>query len=286
MNGIYIAAFLTTVFAALGFGWVIARLRQPASAYLLWLTALIALPLQPLVFYLVRLPLDRWLSGQLGSASTAYQWLTSLYAPLTEEPAKLAVLLVPAIFRDIRPANFARYALTIGVAFAIGEMWLVAERIARDSTLAALPFYYFAPYAGERLMTCVGHSALVALALSQLRGRFLLGFAGAATAHWAANLPLLLMARNTGGLGRAAWSIIVQCWLVAVLVGAVAVLSYFLTGRVSPARFIFGRRRCPECAVEYDPSLLAINLGPTRYERCPHCRRWHWTRAQPAKPDA
>ena len=27
------------------------------------------------------------------------------------------------------------------------------------------------------------------------------------------------------------------------------------------------------------PPLVGLNLGPTRYERCPHCRHWHWTKA-------
>lgn len=281
MSGIYLAALLTTALAAGGFGVLVSRLPHPASGRLLWLAALIALPLQPLAFYFVRLPIDHWLLGHLGPKSASYVWLTSLYAPLTEEPAKLVPLLIPAILRDIRPSNFARYALAIGVSFAIGEMWFIAERIARQPTLAATPFYAFSGYGSERLMTCVIHSACVALALNRLHRRFVFGFVLAAAAHWAVNFPILLMARNVGGIGRTAWTILVQLWLVGALIAAVLLLCYFISGRTPSMRWAYGLRRCPECGGDYDAPILAINLGSTRYERCPHCKHWHWTHPLP-----
>ncbi|HRQ90358.1 MAG TPA: hypothetical protein PLA50_16280 [Bacteroidia bacterium] len=279
MNGIHITALLTSVLAAIGMGTLIHRLRQPADGRLLLLAVLVMLPLQPLVFHLVRMPLDQWLVGHLGRASVSYQWLTSLYAPLTEEPSKLVVLLIPAILRDIRPENFVRYALAIGLGFAIGEMWFVADRISLRPALAALPFHQFGGYVVERLMTCVFHAAFVALALSQLRRRFLLGFAGAVAAHWLANFPILLMNWNVGGLGQATWGLLVSLWLSVLLIGAMALLAYFILGRASPGRLIFGRRHCPGCSADYDAPLIAVNFGITRYERCPHCRGWHWTKA-------
>lgn len=281
MTGIYLAALLTTALAAAGGGLLVSRLPHPARGRLLWLAALLVLPLQPLAFYFVRLPIDHWLAGHLGSASAIHAWLTSLYAPLTEEPAKLVPLLIPAVFRDIRPANFARYALAIGIGFAIGEMWFIAERVARQPALASAPFYSFSGYAGERLMTCVIHSACVALALNRLRRRFVLGFATAAAAHWAVNFPLLLMSWNVGGIGRGAWMILVQCWLMAVLIAAVLLLACFVTGRAPSMRWAYGVRRCPECGGDYDAPIFALNFGPTRYERCPHCKRWHWTHTLP-----
>lgn len=280
MQGIYIAALSTSVLAVIGYGTVIYRLPQPANRRLLLLAALVTLPLQPLAFYLMRMPLDQWLVGHLISTSVAYQWLTSVHAPLTEEPAKLIALLIPAIFRDIRAENFARYALAIGLGFAVGEMWFVAERISHQPTLASLPFHQFGAYAVERLMTCVFHSAFVAIALSQFRRRFVLGFVGAVAAHWAANFPILLMGWYAGGLGRTTWGLLVGLWLAALFIGALALLAYFIFGRLSPARLIFGRRHCPECAGDYDAPLLAINFGFTRYERCPHCQHWHWTKSR------
>jgi hypothetical protein len=82
--------------------------------------------------------------------------------------------------RDIRAANyFARYALAIGLGFAIREMWFVADRIARVPEFSVVPWYQFGGYVGERLMTCGLHSAFVAVGLWQLRRRFALGVAGA-----------------------------------------------------------------------------------------------------------
>jgi ribosomal protein S27E len=51
-----------------------------------------------------------------------------------------------------------------------------------------------------------------------------------------------------------------------------------MPARIAPGRMLFGRRRCPECGHEYDAPLIGINFGLTRYERCPHCRHWHWTK--------
>jgi hypothetical protein len=282
MSGIYLTAVLTTVIAVAVFGTLIRRLRLPANERLLWMAALLVLPLQPLVFFYVRVPLDHWIVTHLHPSAETYRWLKTFYAPLTEEPAKLLPLLIPAIYRDIRRENFVRYALAIGLGFAIGEMWFVADRIAHVPAFAGLPFYQFGGYATERLMTCVFHSAFVSVALWRLRRRFVLGFAGAMALHWLGNFPLSLMAWNVGGLGKNAWMILVQCWLLIYLAGAVALLGYFGFRRAGLMTALYGRRKCPGCSSDYDPPLFAINLGMTRYERCPHCRRWHWTKAREA----
>jgi hypothetical protein len=278
MHGIYIAAIVTTAGALAIFGSLIHKLRLPANERLLLLAALIALPMQPLAFYFVRVPLDNWLATQLVHGSMPYQWLISLYAPVTEESAKLVPLLIPAICRDISGKNFARYALAIGLGFAIGEMWFLAERIVRLPAYANVPWYLFGGYIGERLMTCVFHSAFVSVALWQLRRRFVLGVAGAMALHWLGNFPIFLLNWNVGGMGQVFWSVAIQIWLVAYFFGGLALLSYFAFGHVSPARFFYGRRKCPECGGEYDASFFALNFGATRYECCPHCRHWHWTR--------
>jgi hypothetical protein len=279
LHGIYLTAVITTAIAAAIFWPLIHKLKMPANERLLWLAAALALPLQPLAFYFVRVPLDHWLVTQLGSTSTTYQWLISLYAPLTEEPAKLVPLLIPAIRHDIRAANFVRYALAIGVGFAIGEMWFIADRIAHVPLFAEIPFYQFGGYVGERLMVCLFHGAFVSVALWQLRRRFVLGFAGAVALHWFCNFPLLLMAWDVGGLGKTFWAVAAQGWLVAYVLGSLALFSYFTFNRVAPGRMLFGRRHCPECDREYDAPFFGLNCGLTRYERCPHCRRWHWTKA-------
>lgn len=283
MPGIYIAAVLTSLIAIAGFGALIYKLPKPANGWLLLAAVLICLPLQPLAFYYGRMPLDHWLAGWLTRKSMAYQWLATLYAPLTEEPAKLLVLLIPAILRDVKPENFTRYALAIGLGFALGEMWFIAERVSHQPALAKLPFYQFGGYVSERLMTCVFHSAFVAITLSRLRHRLCLGLGGAMFAHWAANFPLSLMAWNVGGLGKAAWDVIVVLWLVALFVGAVILLTRYTTGRKLPWHLLYGIRHCPECDADFEPSPMAINLGKARYEKCPHCRKWLWTERSAVK---
>src|SRR5215471_12526620 len=168
MPGIYFTAILTTAIAAAIFGPLIHKLRLPANERLLWLAAGLVLPLQPLAFYFVRVPLDHWLVAQLGSTSATYKWLTTCYAPLTEEPAKLVPLLIPVICRDISARNFVRYALAIGAGFAVGEMWFIAERVAQVPAIRALPFYQLDGYVVERLMVCVFHTAFVSVTLWRL----------------------------------------------------------------------------------------------------------------------
>jgi hypothetical protein len=207
----------------------------------------LVLPLQPLIFYLIRVPFDRWLVGRLGAGSVAYKWLITLYAPLTEEPVKLLPLLVPIILHDIRPRNFVRYALAIGFGFAVGEMWFVAERVARDPALADLPCYQFGGYFTERLMTCVFHSAFVSMPLWQLRRRFAIGLAGGMILHWLGNFPISLMAWNVGGLGKMFWTIAVQVWLMLYFLAAAALLSYFAFGRIATALLLHGTPGARTC---------------------------------------
>src|SRR2546423_15530821 len=44
------------------------------------------------------------------------------------------------------------------------------------------------------------------------------------------------MVWNVGGMGKAFWAIAVQGWIVVYFLAALALLSYFVFGRVSPAR--------------------------------------------------
>lgn len=278
MPGIMIAAAITTLFACVLFGFLLRNLRLPVNERLLWLAFVIALPLQPLAFYVVRVPLDTWLRSQFGPGSTAYVSFTTLYAPLTEELAKLLPLVVPAIRHDINRRNFVRYALAIGVGFAIGEMWFVADRIAREPTVFDLPFYQFSGYMCERMMTCVFHSAFVSVGLWQLRRRLIVGFSGAAFLHWLTNFPVFLMAWNAGGLGKEAWTAIIYGTLIVEFFAALGLLTYFAFGRISVPMLFYGPRKCPECEAVYDAPLLALNFFHVRYERCPRCCHWHWTK--------
>ncbi len=90
------------------YGFALRNMRMTADRRLLWIAFAIAIPLQPLVFYLIRIPLDYAIQWQFGSSSTTYAFLKTWFAPVTEELAKLIPLLVPAIFRDVSKSNFVR----------------------------------------------------------------------------------------------------------------------------------------------------------------------------------
>lgn len=275
MKGIYPAALITTVIALSLYGTIIWKMKSPVDKRWLWLAFLLVLPLQPLAFYLVRVPLNSLLMAKLGTSSRLYEWLTLFYAPLTEEPAKLVPLLVPFLLRDIRKENFVRYALAIGLGFGIGEMWFIAGRIAGVPQFASTPFWQFTGFMNERLMVCMLHGAFVSVALWRLRNKFLLGVLGAMGLHFFANFPIYLMQKNLFGWGNTIWSVVVGNWVGLYTLGGVALLIYFVYGKVGLGRIIFGRTKCPECGNIYDSSFFALNLGTKRYERCPGYRKWH-----------
>ena len=127
-------------------------------------------------------------------------------------------------------------------------------------------------------MVCVFHSAFVAVALWQLRHRFILGVIGAMALHWLSNFPISLMDWNVFGLGRAVWMTLIELWLMFNFIAAIILLYYLSGRRAFPPKLLYGTRNCPECHLDYPPPLLGLNFGPARYERCPHCLRWHWTK--------
>ena len=276
MKGIYVAALITTAIALALYGALLKRLSNPSDRRLLMLAFGLALPLQPLAFYLVRLPLDAWLVGWLGKDSGLYLFLTTLYAPLTEEPAKLLPLLVPLLYRNIRRENFVHFALALGVGFGIGELWFLAERVARAPEFAPLPFYMFGGFFAERLMVCLMHSAFTAVALRKLRENFVWGVLGAVCLHYLGNFPLFLAALDFGGLGKPAWQVILMFWVQLYFLCMVALLARLTYGKFQIGRFILGETRCPECGDAYPRPLLGLNFFNKRYERCPHCRKFHW----------
>src|SRR4051794_20537343 len=128
--GIIIAAIITALAVVAVYGFVVVKLSAKADRRLLLLAALIALPLQPLAFYFVRLPLDGLLRAVIGTGA-AYGWLATLYAPLTEEPAKWLVLAVPAVRKVLRPDSAIPLAMAIGLGFGVGEIGFLAANIAQ-----------------------------------------------------------------------------------------------------------------------------------------------------------
>lgn len=120
--GIIIAALITTLLMLVAYGYLIRRITEPADRDVAFRAALIMLPMQPLAFYAVRMPLHHWLQSSLGTAD-ALTAISLFYAPLIEEPAKWLVLLFLFIRRKLTPNNAVAVAIGTGLGFAIGEIW-------------------------------------------------------------------------------------------------------------------------------------------------------------------
>jgi uncharacterized membrane protein YhfC len=272
--GILVAAAIATLAVAAFSGYLATRLSQPADRPVLLLAAIVALPLQPLAFHFVRIPLDGLVRAAL-STDLVYAIATTSYAPLTEEPAKWLVLLLPAVRRVLRPDNAIAVALAIGLGFGLGEIWFLANQVAQVPAYGDLPFWMFGGFLGERFVVTFLHGGFIAFLVARLAaGRALLPGALAGMAlHYLVNLPIFLRAVGALGLSTEAWTVIAGLTPVVV-----AILIGVALNRISRGRFqleALGRSTCPECGTVYPRPLLAANLGPWRYERCPNCRRFH-----------
>lgn len=283
--GIYIAAVVTTLLAAAIYGFLIAKLSGRADRRVVLVAMLIALPLQPLAYYLVRMPWHWWLITKIGIGEF-FSTIALFSAPLTEEPAKWLILLVPYVRRRLTPDNAVALALATGLGFGIGEIWFIAEQIARVPQFAAQPFYAFGGFLGERFMVVFVHGAFVAFAfkwLAEGRSFWLGGLLGMAL-HFALNFPIYLMAIDLGHIGKPAWQLVLQAYLL-VFVIALAVAVNRLAGDRLRAT-VLGAATCPECSAVYPRSLLGFNFVTVRYERCPSCRHWHWVSMKQSVPTA
>ncbi|WP_395749203.1 hypothetical protein [Prosthecobacter sp.] len=254
--------------------------REQRSRVLVCLVLI--LPMSWLMFHMVRLPADKWLIKTLGEGELL-TWIRTAYAPLTEEPAKLWPLLLPWVRKAITRENVACFALALGLGFALGEMVTIADLVTvRQPKIAALPWYELGGFIQERLMTCGIHAGMTAVALViwRFHSRFALGLLLAMIAHYLANFPISM--KNWGWLGGNAnvSMAIVSIWVVLCFLAAIAALVLLRFGRSSLSTRLYGRALCPGCGTIYDRSMWAMNLGLSlRYERCPHCRKWHTTTA-------
>jgi hypothetical protein len=213
--GLIIAAAITTAIVLAYAGAIVWRATdwRPAA-----LAFVIALPLQPLAFYLVRLPIDGFLRTTFGISGWVV--IVSLfYAPLTEEPAKWLTAAVPAVRRAIM-VQPVPMALAVGAGFGIGEIWFLARALAMSPDLPDAPFWMFNGFMIERLEVCFLHGALVSLPFWQLaRGRsFLLGGVAGMVLHFFLNFPIYLAHIDAMGLGRAIWVNVLLLWVVAFVV--------------------------------------------------------------------
>lgn len=218
-TGIVITAFITTLAAVALYGYLVLRLSSPDSRRALLVAALVALPLQPLAFYFVRVPLDAALRTALGTGDL-YSWATTFYAPLTEEPAKWLPLATPLVWRVVARENVVPLALAIGLGFGVGEIWFLAEQIARVPQYAGLPFWMFGGFFVERIYVTFLHGGFVLFVVNRLAtGRPLLPGALAGMAlHYLVNLPIFLASMNAFGLSGATWTTIASLFPLLIVI--------------------------------------------------------------------
>ncbi len=228
--GLFIAACITTALALCGLALL---LRHAKDKWALMLAFAMALPLQPLVFYAVRLPLDGYLRTTYGIVG----WVTIaslFYASLTEEPAKWLAAAVPVVRRAIVNDPIVM-ALAVGLGFGIGEIWFLANALIKSPSYPDLEFWQFSGFMIERLAVCFLHGAFIAPLFHALaRGRlFWLGGLIGMVLHFLLNFPIYLAQTGAFGIGPAGWAMILVSWIFCCVVGCVFLLVY-LAGRRAP----------------------------------------------------
>jgi RsiW-degrading membrane proteinase PrsW (M82 family) len=267
-----LAALVVSLLALVMIGSVLLARSPRAERPFLCLLILLMLPMNLLAFHALRLPLDSALLGLLGEHSPALRVLRMFYAPLTEEPAKLWLFLLPGFYRRLTSENLVRVALALGLGFGIGEAWTVAGLLARSPDIAALPWHALGGYIGERLMVCVMHASFSASALCLIvrHKRVVIGVASAMLLHFLANLPLgFVNPRSPTG------QILLSLWVLFCFLGGTGLLAYLAYGKTWFRTLMRGRVTCPECGTPYEHPWFGVNLLHKRYEKCPHCRKWH-----------
>lgn len=299
IKSIYITALITTILSMLMIGgiiWKRASRKQRPSLLLLFA---LELPMCALAYYYVREPLLRkiwvWLAVHLDSSltlatvkqSTLYMVLRVWEAPIAEELAKLwpiSLLLIPAVYRYFTAlfgatTQLVLVAMSLGLGFGVGEIWFVAHFVALDPAYAGLHWYSFGGFMNERFMVCVCHGAFTAVAVSQIgKGglRLLLGILGGMCLHFIGNSPILLMKINFLQLGESRWALIVGIHTLVYFLLMIALLTRLRFGNWKMGKFIFGRATCPECRQIYNRPFIGLNAYPKRYEKCSHCKKYHW----------
>ncbi len=273
------AALITVAVAVLLLGSLVWRLTPAPERRWMALFFLAALPMSWLAYHEVRLPLDEWLKAQIGGGDFL-AWLRTVYAPLTEEPAKLWPLLIAWLRWKVNHDNVARVAMALGLGFAVGEVFTVAGLVQEHQPkLAALPWYQLSGFMVERWMTCFIHSGLVAISLAVWkRGPGLIpGLFLAMVAHYLANFPITMAQRGWLGHSFVVSQTIVGLWLVGCCIAAVVLLVQL---QCAPEKELpsTGKMKCPGCGRVYKRKWWnGFNFGASRrYERCPWCNEWHW----------
>jgi uncharacterized membrane protein YhfC len=192
---------MTVLTLAAGGGFAITLLRAIGRPVPLWLLAL-PLPLSAAVNLLVKRPIFLGLAAAADVSAvgpTSPLWFVVaawLLPPVTEEGIKLLTLLLPFVRRQMKDGESALLiGVAIGLGFGLGEAAYVGSALGLRTDLAALPWYAFFPFLGERLAAAFIHGALTSIvAVGLWRGRraTILAYLVAVGLHAAANTGPML----------------------------------------------------------------------------------------------
>jgi hypothetical protein len=274
MPGIYVMAMIAAAAAAVLIGGpLLLTAARPHRAILL-LLVLVELPMSAAVFLFVRQPIDLGIRS-LGLGPGLYGFIASWYAPLIEEPAKLLPLVVPLLFRRVSSANAVSTGLALGLGFGLGEIGFIAWLISQNPQVAVLPWHVFTGFLVERILVCFLHGAFTAIAVWLWCRGARWGIAVAMLLHYLLNFPIYLGSLHPFGLDRLGWVLISMAWVAVLAIAMAITLVYLRGGRARVRLMLGGTRSCPGCGARYRPTVVGLNLLVARYERCPHCRKWH-----------
>ncbi|MCW5774079.1 MAG: hypothetical protein KIT16_20715, partial [Rhodospirillaceae bacterium] len=228
MAGIHIAAIVSAALALAAYGGFLLKGTGARLRVVLGVLLLLQLPMSAATFAYVRLPLDAWIRGWVADRE-AYTAITLLYAPITEEAAKLWPLLLPFVWPRVDRTNALRIAIALGLGFGIGEIAFLADRLAASPAIAALPWTSFGGFVYERLVVCLWHIAFTAVtvwAAARSPAWVPVAFIGSVALHFVGNFPIYLAARGALGLDRQTWQEVLLAWplLYAVLLAIMLAL--------------------------------------------------------------
>jgi hypothetical protein len=277
----FFATLIALALAVAIYGTVLVRMTSREDLVPVVICFASTLPMCWVAYYFIRLPADKLLEAAL-TGSPVLPWIRTAYAPLTEEPSKLWILLVPFLRNRLNTFNIASFALALGLGFAMGEMITVASIvISHKPDLASTPWYLLSGFISERLMVCAIHSGMTASALAVwiYAPRLGLGLLLAMCIHYCLNLPIFLSGLSLFRAHPEITQFVLSLWVLAAFVGAIAFLRWLSGGVSSFGELLYGRALCPSCKSVYNRSLwTGLNFGNSlRYERCPSCKSWHWT---------
>ena len=276
---IYLSAAVATLLAVTMIGVPIAWLAQPQDRRIIATAALLTLPV-PFVIVLLNWWVSPWL---VPWAPVWHGLIIGVYAPLTEEPAKWAVLLVPRVRRALRPDNAGLIALAVGLGFAISEFWAQAYHMVGMQYFADKRLVIALTYAFAWLLSVFIHGGLLLFFAARLAsGRSVIpGALAAMGLHYAYNIANVQFGGDWAYL-QPAWYIIGREIIIACLITLGVVIVRSLGPKFSELReHLLGKPfACLSCGVVYDRPWSPLNLGWVSYERCPHCRNWQWVRAK------